>query len=104
MTDKDKKKSNVKPTLVERIEKIHVPSSSGNNTDSSFNNPEEFVVPLVEQVMKTTLPDIDLSSREGAFQAAEMLGAKLAELEKHRDKVQKLKTLLQQKKFDLENS
>ncbi len=87
---------NKRKGLSGQIEKI-------TTNDTLHNGPEDFVRPLVEEIVTTRLPEIDLTTKESAAKAAAMLGDKLSELNRYQERVHKLKALLEQKKFDLSN-
>lgn len=86
-----------KKKLAEMVETIRMPDA----TDSTHNQPEDFVLPLIREIAsEMAAPDIDLSTQAGAQQALSALSKHAQTLEQHRARIKKLKGVLEQKKYN----
>lgn len=86
-----------KTSLTGQVEKFVEAQSAG-----LFEQPEEFVNPLLHELQRELLaPEIDLGSPEAALASIEKLNATSQKLNYYKERVSKLKNVLIQRRMNL---
>ncbi len=86
-----------KSSLIDQIEK------SQRQDDSVDNNPEDFVPGLISEIARGVgLPKVDLRSKASAKEAVLSLSQQVEKLKNYQSRVKSLKTILEDKRDQLE--
>lgn len=94
-------KKNVKKTRSLDTQVEHMSDSA---IDSEFLQPEDFIRPLAEEIQKEVqAPKIDLRTQASARESLVEIAAVSKKLEQYRNRIDKLRPLLEQRRFELEN-